>query len=468
MPPAPPIKPEPAATPNPYTWTVILRPSQSPEPNYSLHPAEAAARQRAVMLKIVRAAFFILIATFTTLAFLQHQEGFNEGVGTQWWLPLLVSVILFLGALGVDLLTPNKKTGTIVGVLVGVLAGLIATLALGFIIDLAVESWAVEEKAVAELKPTVNSIKIIIGITLSYLGVSTILQTQDDFRLVIPYVEFAKQLRGVRPILIDTSVLIDGRIADVAATGFMQAPVVIPRFVVGELQQLADSADAMRRSKGRRGLEIIAKLQRQPRLDVTIDDTLVPGKAVDQMVVELARSMSAMVATTDVGLARVANIHGVPVLNINDLANALKSALVPGEQVTIKLVRQGEQATQGVGYLADGTMVVAEDGAHAIGHTVTMTVTSSLQTSAGRLIFARINVADAMNDSQAPAIAEVPQPAPAAPASPTASEQPVAPEAPTPHAAANGAAESAPPPRTPFPPKPPRTLKSGTPRNPRR
>lgn len=445
---------------------MIPRPPKPAEPNYSLHPAEAAERQRTVMLKIVRASFFILIATFTTLAFLQHQEGFSQGVSTQWWLPVLVSLVLFVGALGIDLLTPNKKTGTIVGVLVGVLAGLIATLALGFIIDLAVESWAGEEQAIKNLRPTVNSIKIIIGITLSYLGISTVLQTQDDFRLVIPYVEFAKQLRGIRPILIDTSVLIDGRIADVAATGFIQAPVVVPRFVVAELQQLADSAEAMKRSKGRRGLEIIAKLQRQPRLDVTIDETVVPGKAVDQMLVELARSMSAQVATTDVGLARVAQIHGVPVLNIHDLANALKSALVPGEQVTLKLVRHGEQPTQGVGYLPDGTMVVAEDGAHAIGQTVSMTVTSSLQTSAGRLIFARIQVADAPPHNEhlppAPVQAEPePQPASASIESPAA--EAAAPE----QTSSNGSSEPAPA-RTPFPPKPPRTIKSGTPRNPRR
>lgn len=429
----------------PETPAPPLRSSEAPD---RLHPAEAASRQRAVMLKVVRAAFFILIATFTTLAFLQRQESLSQGVGMQWWLPLLASAVLFGGALGIDLLTPNKKTSTIVGVLVGILAGLIATLALGFIIDLAVEGWAEKQEAVEQLKPTVNSIKIIIGITLSYLGVSTVLQTQDDFRLVIPYVEFAKQLRGTRPMLIDTSALIDGRIADVAATGFLQAPVVVPRFVVGELQQLADSSDNVKRQKGRRGLEIIAKLQRQPRLDVTIDETTVPGIAVDQMLVELARSMSAMVVTTDVGLARVAAIQAVPVLNIHDMANALKSALVPGEPVTVKLIRHGEQATQGVGYLGDGTMVVAEDGAPHIGETVTMTVTSSLQTSAGRLIFARIGAETAGAEHTPHTHAE--PPAPEGPAN----EPEPAPEA----------AQA----RTPFPPKQPRTLRTGTPRNPRR
>ena len=361
---------------------------QTPEPN--LNPAHAAFRQRALILKVVRAVFFILIATFTTLAFLQRQDQLYPGLGVQWWLPVAVSILLFSAALGVDLITPNKKTSTIVGVLVGVLAGLIATVAIGFVIDLAVESWAVVPDAVKVLKPTVNSIKIILGITLSYLGVSTVLQTQDDFRLVIPYVEFAKQLRGTRPMLLDTSALIDGRIADVAATGFLQAPLIIARFVIGELQALSDSADTMKRATGRRGLEVIARLQRLPKLDVTLDESPLPGKAVDQMLIELARSMSAMILTSDVALARIAAIQNVQVLNLNDLANAVKSALVPGEQITVKLLRQGEQAGQAVGYLADGTMIVAEDGGAYIGQSMPMVVTSSLQTSAGRLIFARI------------------------------------------------------------------------------
>jgi uncharacterized protein YacL len=436
---------------HPYTLTV------SP-PNPNLHPVEAAQRQKNLLLRAVRATFFILIVTFTTLAFLQHQDDpFRSGLAQQWWLPIFAAVVLFAVALAVDLITPNKKISTIIGVLVGVLAGLIATLALGFIIDLVVESWAVEPKAVAALKPGVNSIKVIIGITLSYLGVSTVLQTQDDFRLLIPYVEFAKQLRGTRPMLLDTSALIDGRIADVAATGFLQAPLVVPRFVIGELQTLSDSSEPMKRAKGRRGLEIMSKLQRQPKLDVSLDETPVPGKAVDQMLVELAREMPAVIVTADVALARVAAIQSVPVLNLNDLANAVKMTLVPGEPVTVKLMRQGEQAGQAVGYMPDGTMIVAEDGAGHIGQLVTMIVTSSLQTSAGRLIFARIG-----EEGADPEAAGAP--------APSAHETVQAPTD-----AANGAASSTETPehgsegagRSPFPPKP-RPIRAGTPRNPRR
>jgi uncharacterized protein YacL len=206
---------------------------------------------------------------------------------------------------------------------------------------------------------------------------------------VIPYVEFAKQIRGMRPLLLDTSSLIDARVVDLARTGLIQSPVVIPRFVVAELQTLSDSGDNLKRARGRRGLEMTRKLQRDAGLDVTIDESIVPGKNVDQMLVELGREMQGMVVTADVALARVAEIHGVPVLNLNDVANALKPSLVPGEQVRVQLVKPGEQDGQAVGYLADGTMIVAEHASELIGADADLVVTSSLQTSAGRMIFAK-------------------------------------------------------------------------------
>jgi len=448
----------------------------------ALHPALIAERQRAIILKVVRAGFLILIVTFTTLAFLQHQGAPEAaGVAQQWWTPIIISILLFAVALAVDVFTPDKKISTIVGVLLGVMAGLIATLALGFIIDLAVEGWAGSQDAVNAMKPTINSIKILIGITLSYLGVTTVLQTQDDFRLVIPYVEFAKQLRGTRPMLLDTSVLIDGRITDIAATGFLQAPLLIPKFVVAELQALADSSDGMKRAKGRRGLEVITKLQRQPRLDVTIDETRVPGLAVDQMLVELGRILPAIIVTTDLGLARVAAIQTVGVLNLNDLANAMKSTLVPGEQLNIKLMRPGEQAGQAVGYLPDGTMVVAEDGSDHIGETVALAVTSSLQTSAGRLIFARVvasssagnhgtdgthrtDASHASQDQAEPHHSDHQHGG----TTPTASAEHASDAAGDPTPTPGAPTDDTPRVRSPFPPNKPRSMKTGSPRNPRR
>jgi uncharacterized protein YacL len=354
------------------------------------NPVEAAARQRDLLLRVVRGSFVVLIVTVTLLNVLQFGEGLKPGLtfdlAAQWWLPLTLSCAGAAVFLAVDVLTPNKKLQTFGGIIFGLVAGLIVTIAVGFVIDLIATSWDFAGNA-----PIVNTIKVLLGISLCYLGISTVLQTQDDFRLVIPYVEFAKQLRGQRPMLLDTSSVIDARIADVGETGILQAPVIIPFFVVDELQTLADSGDKLKRAKGRRGLDVVSRLQRSATMDVTIDETPVPGKAVDQMLVELAVQVQGMIVTGDVALARIAGFRNVPVLNVNELANALKPSLVPGETLTVHLIKAGEQPGQAVGYLEDGTMIVAEDGGDAIGTEATLEVRSSLQTAAGRMIFGRIN-----------------------------------------------------------------------------
>jgi len=357
------------------------------DPNRGLNPDPADQRARSRVLSIIRMAFVVLILTVTLLNIIQTKGGSGEQwLAEQWWIPLGAALVLAGGFLALDLLTPRKKISTLTGMTLGLLTGLLGAVAMAFIFDLVAESWDL-----TELMPrVVGTLKILIGIAMCYLAISTVLQTQDDFRLVIPYVEFAKQMRGVRPLLLDTSALIDARIVEVAETGISQAPLIIPQFVVAELQRLADSGDRLKRARGRRGLEIVARLQRSAMLDVSIDETPMPSKAVDHMLVDLARQLPATIVTTDVGLSQVAAIHGVVVLNLNDLANALKPNVIPGEQLTVRLIRRGEQRTQGVGYLPDGTMVVAEDGAELIGSEVALTVTSSLQTSAGRMIFGRI------------------------------------------------------------------------------
>lgn len=360
-----------------------------------------------MLLRVVRLSFFVLMLTFSFLALLQVREtnSITQSLAITWWVPVLFAIALFVIALAIDIATPKKKLSTIAGVFFGVLGGMVATIALGFLVDLLLESWVANPDAIETLKPIVNSIKILLGIALCYLGISTVLQTQDDFRLVIPYVEFAKQLRGVRPLLLDTSCLIDARIVDIAQTNFLLVPLVIPRFVLDELQRLSDSAEPAKRVRGRRGLDSAQRLQRIARLDISIDESHMPLKSVDQMLVELAKAMPALVVTSDIGLARNAQIQGVGVLNLNDLANALKPSLLPGSAVSVRLIRQGEQPAQGVGYLDDGTMVVAEDGAGRIGQAVTLTVTGALQTSGGRLIFARL--ADGESRDDAPRASQV-------------------------------------------------------------
>lgn len=425
-------------------------------PHRVLNPVETQRRQRSLILRGVRFAFVILIVTVTMLNLLNFGEsvtpGLNFALAAYWWLTLIAMVTLAVLVLAVDLLTPNKKLQTFGGILFGLVGGLIVTVAVGFVIDLVATSWDF-----ARNEAFVDSIKVLVGISLSYLGISIVLQTQDDFRLVIPYVEFAKQLRGQRPLLLDSSALIDARVADIGETGIFQAPIVIPFFIVNELQMLADSSDKLRRAKGRRGLDVIARLQRNAKLDVTVDESPVPGKAVDQMLVELAREMPGMIVTGDLALSRIAGFRDVPVLNINDLANALKPSLVPGETLALRLQKPGEQAGQAVGYLDDGTMVVAEDGGNHIGRDVTLTVRTSLQTSAGRMIFARLGPGHDEPDET-----EAATTSPAHAASTTD-------EPPAEHPASETPPDAVPPasrPAGPHPPNPPQ--RSKRPRSPRR
>jgi len=433
--------------------------------------SEVEKSQRLFVIRMVRLVFTILIVTFTTIAFYQAWSLSKES-NRVFWAPVVIAALIVVVVVGIDKLTPVKRISSIVGVIVGLLFGLLAALVLGALADLLLQSWT-DRVAFEQYQPMIQSIKIIVGICLGYLGVVTVLQTQDDFRLVIPYIEFAKQIRGVRPILLDSSALIDGRIADIASTRFIQAPLVIPQFVVRELQTLADSGDAMKRTKGRRGIDMISKLQRQATVDVSIDETPIAPNAVDQMLMDLARAMPAMILTTDVALARVAGIQGALALNLNDLANAAKINLAPGEMLSVKVLREGEQAGQGVGYMPDGTMIVLEDGEEFIGKQVEAVVTSSLQTSAGRLIFARIG-------AEAPRREVAVTSAPAAPlartidvatvgvAKPdaTASEQAEVSSTGTTSAAPD--APATPQARSPHPPRPPASIRQGTPRNPRR
>lgn len=193
-----------------------------------------------------------------------------------------------------------------------------------------------------------------------------------------------------QPLLIDTSALIDGRILDIAKTSFLHGTILIPTFVLTELQQVSDSADYIKRTRGRRGFEIIEDLKKIKGLRLEIWDRDVAAKQVDDKLIKLAKSLKGRIITTDYNLNRVASVTGVTVLNINDLANALKTVAVPGETLTIKMVHIGKDPKQAVGYLPDGTMVVLENGADLVGHEVTLEVTRLLQASAGKMIFGKL------------------------------------------------------------------------------
>ncbi|MFP3854155.1 MAG: PIN/TRAM domain-containing protein [Anaerolineales bacterium] len=235
----------------------------------------------------------------------------------------------------------------------------------------------------------------IAAVVLSYLGVAIFIARENDIldllRARFPSGgEEGSQKNGSRRVLLDTSVIIDGRIADIAHTGFIAGPMLVPSFVLVELQHIADSADGLRRQRGRRGLDILNKLQKDSSVPVRITDLDVEGvRDVDDKLVILAKQLRCPIMTNDYNLNRVAELQGVSVLNINELANAVKAVFLPGENFEVQVIQEGKESGQGVGYLEDGTMVVVENGRDLIDSSVEVQVTKVLQTAAGRMIFAR-------------------------------------------------------------------------------
>lgn len=361
---------------------------------------EQEARQRHLVVQVLRATLIILLFVVTALSIVTDSAENSLGVRLEerWWVAVILVVLFFAAVVGIDILTPRRKLSTISAILFGSFAGIIATAILGIILDFFLNTygWAAEYHRLA------LSAKLILGLGLCYLGITTVLQTQDDFRLVIPYVEFAKQYRAVRPLVVDTSALIDGRILALAELAVIQAPFIVPAFVIRELQTLADSRDRLKRAKGRRGLDILSKLQHAPTIELTIDESDAPGVDVDNKLLDLAERAPATIVTTDSGLVRVAQVRSIAVLNINDLAGALRASVLPGERITITLIRAGDHPGQAVGYLDDGTMVVAENGADAIGRSVSLLITSSTNTAAGRLIFGRLHDASPRDGDATP------------------------------------------------------------------
>ena len=300
------------------------------------------------------------------------------------WSPIAVFVLVVGLAgcvIGIDTIFPRKRIETITAVYFGLLIGLFLT----FIVGIALTPIIPQHD---HLVP----VQLVLGMILCYTCTSVLIQTKDDFRFIIPYVEFAKEVKGMKPYILDTSVVIDGRIADVVEAGVMDNQLIMPHFVLGELQSIADSNDKLRRSRGRRGLDILNRLRGEPEVDLKIYDRELPEMAnqpVDMKLVLLTRRLEGKLVTGDYNLNKIARLHNVEVLNLNDLANALKPVFLPGENMEVKVVKAGEEEGQGVGYLDDGTMIVIEGGREQIGESVQITVTSVLQTSAGRMIFGK-------------------------------------------------------------------------------
>jgi uncharacterized protein YacL len=244
--------------------------------------------------------------------------------------------------------------------------------------------------------PYSQILPFVVAAVMCYLGVAVFSSRQTDIFEVWSSISSRTGDGGSgdglasRSILMDTSVIIDGRVADIARTGFLPGELLIPRFVLNELQYIADSGDNLRRQRGRRGLEVLSNLQKDPSISVRISDIDVEGtRAVDDKLVILARQMRAPVLTNDYNLNRVAELQGVTILNINELANAVKAVYLPGENLEVRVIQEGREHGQGIGYLDDGTMVVVQDGNELIGDEVNTVVTKVLQTAAGRMIFSK-------------------------------------------------------------------------------
>lgn len=233
--------------------------------------------------------------------------------------------------------------------------------------------------------------RVVLTVSFSYLGAVMALRGKDEFNIIIPYVRFRRQDLKEGVIVLDTSAIIDGRIVDIHKSGFLAGRLVAPRFVLHELQRLADSQDDIKRERGRRGLEILRTMQKDATVDIRVhEDDMTGNDPVDVKLVRLAKILDGRLCTTDFNLSRMATIQDVGVLNIHDLVNAVKAVVFSGEELDVRLLKEGKESNQAVGYLEDGTMVVVGDGRKYIGQICKVYVTSVLQTQAGRMIFAKL------------------------------------------------------------------------------
>ncbi len=347
------------------------------------------------MILIIFRALFVLIMAAVGWVYIKDEQ---VPYGRNNWLAVAVALAVGVLLICIDILAPRKKLSLFAGTFLGLLVGIIVAYAMSFVTPLAVDQiqawmgilWKAEHADVL-----VRYINLVIGVVTCYLAISFILQTKDDFRFIIPYVEFSKQTKGARPILLDTSVLIDGRISDIAQTGVIESQIVVPRFILQELQNIADSADKLKRNRGRRGLDTLQQLKANERLDLIDYDSSgredISVGPPDEQLMRLAKDLNGRVLTNDFNLNKVAQLRGVDVININDLANAMKPVVMPGEKMTVRLIKPGAEPGQGVGYLDDGTMVVVEQGRNHLNEDVEFTVTNTVQKSAGKMIFGRLD-----------------------------------------------------------------------------
>ena len=330
-------------------------------------------------LIILRCVFLICAGGVSAIINSQLIPQENSSAATPW-LIFAGIMTLAIGIVVADIYVKRKQIDTISAIYFGVLIGML----LAYILSIAI--------APMVNPPYEGGVQLILAMVLCYVCVSVLIQTKDDFRFLIPYVEFVREVKGFKPLILDTSVVIDGRIADLVGTGVFDNQLIMPRFALSELQGIADSSDKLRRTRGRRGLDVLNRMRSDDNVDLVIFDRELPelaGQTVDLKLVLLAKHLEGKVVTGDYNLNKVAKLHSVPVINLNEISNSLRPAYLPDESFRVKIIKQGEGPEQGVGYLDDGTMVVVEGGRNRIGEDLDVLVTSTLQTNAGKMIFAK-------------------------------------------------------------------------------
>ncbi|HMJ05897.1 MAG TPA: PIN domain-containing protein [Chthoniobacterales bacterium] len=316
--------------------------------------------------------------------------------------------VTFCGAIG-GIVTSEIQGNSVPGILIGVVFGLVIVLVdrllkgfslrafssatFGLLLGLLFANLLIASDILRYQTDSVQwAARLVVYCAFGYLGMMLAMRSKrDEFSLIIPYVRFAREATQREPIVVDTNIIIDGRIADLCATGFLSRVLIVPRFVLGELQTLADSRDPLKRERGRRGLEILNKLQQSRELDLTIHETSGDTDlSTDERLVRTAKVLQARLLTNDQALCQVARLQQVAALNLADLARVLRPNASAGDELELNLVKEGREAHQAVGYLPDGTMIVVNHARPLLGKVATIVVSSALQTGAGRLIFAEL------------------------------------------------------------------------------
>lgn len=304
---------------------------------------------------------------------------------------IIIGVLVAAAIMGLEMVFRRRPVQAVSAIIFGIIAGFILATLLANVFSLVITERVATEQNFRSKEQMAGMIKLCLVVVCCYVCVILIYSTRDKFRFIIPYVEFQKEEKGTRPILVDTSAIIDGRLADLCDTHIFDATLLVPKFVLQELQHVADSPDRLRRNRGRRGMEILHRIQRDEKVEVQIHDgRSARGSNVDAKLLSLASQLQCRVLTCDYNLAKIADIQDVEVININDLARSVRPVAIQGEEMAIRVARAGDEPGQGVGYLADGTMVVIENARQRIGDTVNFVVTNILQTTAGRMLFGRL------------------------------------------------------------------------------